>query len=165
MKIFSLTALCTCLVASSHIAIADETQFETKDVDQLTATSPDGTATLSVSLERIDRDKIRQVSTGKETPPEAWLGKRKLPSGILWRNNTLISSFSLKLDGKKITIPERFWNDLPGLNLRAVVINKKPATVREEQELEDLTNSLWTPKVSRSRDGSTVLISWIRPEE
>jgi len=77
----------------------------------------------------------------------------------------LISSFSLKIDGKKIDISKRFWNDLVGFNLEAIVINKKPTNPDEEWELEKFTNQVWNPKISRSRDGGTVLISWIRPEE
>lgn len=147
-----------------HSALADANPFETKPTNQHTFTSPDKTAVLEVALERIDRDKIRRVEKGEEQPPEAWLGKRKLPEGILWRKPTLISSFSIKIDGKKINIPARFWNDLAGFDLRKVIVNKKPSA-EDQWKLDEFINGIRNPKISRSRDGGTVMVSWIRPEE
>lgn len=165
MKTLALTSLLAVSALCTHHAAADVGAYEREEVNKNTFTSPDKTAVLTVSMERIDRKQIKQVNMGKNKAPEAWLGKRKLPSDVLWRRATLLSSFSLKIDGKKVNIPERFWNDLVGFNLHKIVVNKKPTNPEEEWELEKFTNSVWNPKVSRSRDGGTVLISWIRPEE
>ena len=162
--VYSTTLLAIAALSMQSVS-ADVGAFETKEVDQNSFTSPDKTAVLSVSLERIDRDKIRQVDMGKNKAPAAWIRKRQLPEDVLWRRPTMISAFSLKIDGKKIDIPSRFWNDLVGFNLKAIVVNKKPTNKDEQWELEKFTKQVWNPQVSRSRDGGTVLISWIRPEE
>ena len=144
---------------------ADVHPFESKKTDQLTVTTPDKTVSLTVSLERINREKIREVQKGENEEPEAWLGDRRIPSGVLWHRATLISSFSLTIDGKKISIPARFWNDLPGLDLEKVIINKKIKTENDRWKLQEFTQQCERPHVVRSADGGTVLISWIRPEE
>ena len=109
---------------------ADTDLFESEEINYNSFTSLNKTAVLTVSLERLKRDNIRHIDKGSEI--EAWSGERKLPSDILWRESTMISSFSLKIDGKKINIPKRFWNDLVGLDLYKVIINKKITTPEEE---------------------------------
>ena len=167
MKIASLNpSLCTVIFAALIPFVqADVEPFETEPTNQLTVQSPDGTSSLTVSLERIDKDKIRRVEKGKEQPPEAWLGKRLLPEGILWRRPTVISAFSIKIDGKEIKIPARFWNDIAGFDLKKIVINKKPTNGEERWELGQFMDQVRNPKITRSRDGGTVMIKWIRPEE
>jgi len=167
MKIISVRASLSAVIFAAIIPLAqaDVGPFETEPTNQLTVKSPDGTSSLTVSLERIDKKKIRKVEKGKEQPPEAWLGERKLPEGILWRRPTLISDFSIKIDGKQIKIPARFWNDIAGFDLKKIVINKKPTNGEERWKLEEFINQVRNPKISRSRDGGTVMIKWIRPEE
>ena len=82
----------TCL---NSFSLADVAPFERQRTDKLTVVSFDGTATLTVSLERIDRDKILRIDKGKDKPPEAWFGKRQLPADILWNRTTMIRSFEL----------------------------------------------------------------------
>jgi len=82
MKILYFTALLSIAPFFIQSLSADVGAFETKEVDQHSFTSPDKTAVLSVSLERIDRAKIRQVDVGENKVSEAWLGKRQLPSDV-----------------------------------------------------------------------------------
>ena len=145
--------------------MADVSPFERESVDKLTVTSDDGTAKLTVSLERIDREKIRHVYKGKDQAPEAWIGKRRLPSEILWHRASLISGFELQIDGKNIPVPAQFWNDLAGLKLEKIIINKKPTNDNECWLLDEFTLRSERPQLSRSAHGGTVLITWIRPEE
>ena len=155
-------SLCIWLLVSQY-CFSDRPLFEAEPLNQYSVTSPDGTTVLNVTLKRFDREKIRQVGIGQTA--EAWLDDQKVPYELLWRKPTMITSLSLKIDDKKITIPERFWNDLIGLDLNEVVINKKPTTPQERINLANFTEYLWNPTVSRSRDGGTALITWIRPEE
>lgn len=156
----------TAFIFLTTMATADVGPFEREKTDKRTVKSFDGSATLTVSLERFDRKQLRRIDKGEGKEPEVWLGDRQLPSDLLWRTPTMIKSFSLVIDGKNINVPERFWNDLPGMYLEKVIINKKIKT--EEDKLE-----LWYfsirqcagPSITRSANGGTVLISWKRPEE
>ena len=58
----------------------------------------------------------------------------------------MISSFSLKIDGKKINIPKRFWNDLVGLDLYKVIINKKSLRQRKNENSRNLLKAYVTLK-------------------
>jgi hypothetical protein len=156
----------TTLLCLGTLANADVGPFEREKTDKRTVKSFDETAILSVSLERFDRKQLRRVDKGKDKEPEVWVGKRQLPSDLLWRTPTMIKSFSLTIDGKKIHIPERFWNDLPGMYLEKVVINKKIKNGEDEIELWYFsTQQCAGPVITRSANKGTVLISWKRPEE
>ena len=116
MKIIATMALLTLSGVSIDKVSSDTDLLESEEINQNSFTSLDKTAVLTVPLERFKRESIRHIDKGSEI--EAWSGERKLPSDILWRESTMISSFSLKIDGKKINISKRFWNDLVGLDLR-----------------------------------------------
>jgi hypothetical protein len=146
-------------------ARADVNRFEAERTNKLTVVSPDGTAQLTVAMERLDHEKIKRIDKGRDQTPEAWLGKRQLPAGILWHRSTMIQSFDLTIDGKPVKIPARFWNDLPGLDLQKVLINKKLITHADQWELWNFTQSIARPQISRSANKGTVLITWKRPEE
>ncbi|MBK1830733.1 hypothetical protein JIN77_08350 [Verrucomicrobiaceae bacterium R5-34] len=165
---FRFTPLASVAIAamlSQTLAQADVGAFESEATKQLTVQSPDKTSQLSVTLEHLDRSQIRQVNKGRNQAPEAWVGDRQVPSGVLWRRPTLIRSFTVTIDNKEIKIPARFWNDLAGLELHKIVINRAPRNAQESQELEEFRDSMRNPTISRSRDGGTVMITWVRPEE
>ena len=153
------------LLCLSTFAMADVNPFGRERTDKLTVTSSDGTATLTVSLERIDREKIRRVDKGIGKPPEAWSGNRRLPVDILGHRGTIISSFDLMIDGKKIPVPPRFWNDIGGLELEKVIVNKEPEDDETGWLYHEFTLNSERPHISRSTHGGTVLITWVRPEE
>ncbi|MFK7911239.1 MAG: hypothetical protein AB8F34_11665 [Akkermansiaceae bacterium] len=160
---FKILITLLCLGTLAH---ADVGPFEREKTDKRTVKSFDGSTTLTVSLERFDRKQLRRVDKGRNKEPEVWAGKRQLPSDLLWRTPTMIKSFSLTIDGKKIHVPERFWNDLPGMYLEKVVINKKIKTEEDKIELWYFsTQQCAGPSITRSANGGTVLISWARPEE
>lgn len=154
------------LLCIGTLAHADVAPFERQKTDRNTVKSFDGSAILTVSLERFNRDQLRRVDKGEDKEPEVWLGKRRLPTDLLWRTPTMIKSFELTIDGKKISIPERFWNDLPGMYMEKVVINKKIKTEEDELALWFFTTQQCAgPTITRSANKGTVLISWSRPEE
>lgn len=159
-KIFTLPLLL------STFAAADVAPLERQKTDVRTVKSFDGSAVLTVSLERFDQNKLRRVDKGKDKDPEVWSGDRRLPSDLLWRTPTMIKSFDLTIDGRKVSVPERFWNDLPGLYLEKVAVNKKPKTEEDKLNLWIFaTQQCAGPVITRSANGGTVLISWQRPEE
>jgi len=160
-KFLALLALTLPIMSAS----ADVNPFEAERTDKLTVVSADETAQLTVSMERLDREKIKRIDKGRDQEPEAWLGKRQLPSGILWHRSTMIQSFELTIDGKPVKIPARFWNDLPGLDLKKVIINKKLITEAHQWELWNFSQGIARPQISRSANKGTVLITWKRPEE
>ncbi len=156
----------TTLACLASFATADVAPFERQKTDKNTVSSFDGSAVLTVTLERFKRDQLRRVDKGEDKAPEVWFGNRKLPMDLLWRTPTMIKSFDLTIDGKKIPIPARFWNDLPGMYMEKVIVNKRLKGHEHEFELWYFyKNKCGGPKISRSANRGTVLISWGRPEE
>ena len=147
------------------IATADVNPFESERTDKLTVVSPDESASLTVTLEEFEIEKLRRVEDREGNVREAWLGSRRLPVDLLWRRPTLISSFELRIDGQRVEVPARFWNDLAGLSLEKLIINRPVKTEEDEWELEEFVRQLPGPRVVRSADGGTVLVTWVRPEE
>lgn len=147
------------------ISLADVEYFERKETDTLTIVSMDESTTLTVSIERIDRDQIREVNKGENKKSEAWFGDQQLPSAILSQRAIIIKSFKLTIDGKNIPVPPRFWNDIAGLNLEQVIVKKKPEHDDNGWLLHEFTQQSERPQISRSANRGTVLISWSRPED
>lgn len=151
------------LISASY---ADIERFSLEDTDTLTIKSEDGSATLRVSVERLDRDKIKTVEKGEEF--SVWYGKRQMPFDVLLIP-TLIKGFDLTIDGKKVNIPENFWKDIGGFQLRKLIVDpKRPVkTPEDEFAVEEFLadNDRSFPTLSRTPQGSTILITWVRPEE
>lgn len=154
------------LASFTTLARADESRFEKEKTDKRIVKSFDESASLTVKLEYLDRSKILRIDKGKDKAPEVWLGKRRLPTDILWLRPTMINSFCLTIDGKKIHVPERFWNDITGLHLEKMIVNKKISSDNDKIELwRYSTQQCAGPVITRSANRGTVLISWARPEE
>jgi len=147
-------------------AEADIERFSMVNTDSLTIISDDGTATLRVAVERIDRDELKTVESEGEF--SVWHGKRRLPFDVMLIP-TMIKNFELTIDGKKVNVPKNFWNDIGGFQLRKLEIDpKRPVTTPEDEAAleEFLEGNLRSfPTISRTPQGSTILITWARPEE
>lgn len=145
---------------------ADVPRFSFVDTDALTIKSPDGSSTLHIELERIKREEIKTVKNGDQYT--AWHGKRQLPFGV-FLTPTLIKKFDLTIDGKKVNIPKNFWDDIGGLPLLKMTVDPKRPIVTDldKAKAENYRSRprRGYPTISRTPGGSTVLISWIRPEE
>ena len=77
----------------------------------------------------------------------------------------LIRRFDLTWDGRTMSIPERFWNDLPDMRIETSTL--KPDNLKPELhwKAQEFLERLRQPRVSLSAEGGTVLIEWERPEE
>ena len=144
----------------------DVERFSLVKTDSLAIKSEDGSATLRVRLERFERDDLKVIET--EGDFSIWHGKRQLPFDVML-TPTMIAGFDLTIDGKIIKVPKNFWNDIGGLELRKLEVDpKRPVKTPDdefalERFLEEDERSF--PKISRTPQGSTVLITWIRSEE
>ncbi len=81
----------------------------------------------------------------------------------------MIKDFELTIDGKEVNVPKNFWNDIGRFQSKKLVVDpKRPLqTPEDEFEMEQFLsdNSRSFPTISRTPQGSTVLITWVRTEE
>jgi len=151
------------LATFSH---ADLERFTFQETNSLTITSLDGSAILHVEIERLDREKLTITEAQEKIIVRQ--GKRQLPFDVLL-HPTMIKKLQLSIDGKNIPIPKNFWNDIGGLLLQKVTVDpKRPIQTPEDSfhlEAFKETSPHRAPTLSRTPGGSTVLISWVRPEE
>ena len=161
-QMFKLTLLILTLIAPFIYADGDRVQFS--DVNQLRIELKDERVVFEVQLKQFNRDEITEKQNGDEI--EAWFGKQKLPVEALYYKPNIIESFKLSIDGKNINIPAFFWNDLSGLYLTEAKILTSNPTDEDLRSFNDVLRSPRSrPQVSRSDNGSTVLITWARPED
>jgi hypothetical protein len=163
----SLSALSALPVAARAADDAPEPDWsETVTSDALTfkAVSDDGKITLQVELIRPAE---HEVTEAKDEDGEfrCYQYKGKDQPYPFHPGSTLPTRFDLTWDGKAVKIPDRFWNDLPGLRIETSTL--KPETLKPELrwEAEEFLGRLDQPRVSLSAEGGTVLIEWQRPEE
>lgn len=152
-----------CLVSQSLYAQAKD--YNLHEVDKIAITSPCGTAKLEVSLMKVKEEDLRVEKQGENEEPKVWLGKRSVSSTILWHRKTLIKSFELTIDGKKVAVPKQFYDDIAGLTIRDIVNNKKGTEEQEFEKMVFLREVIERPSISRTAGGTTVLISWGRSED
>jgi hypothetical protein len=79
--------------------------------------------------------------------------------------STLLTRFDLTWDGKAMNIPERFWNDLPGLRIQTSPLVPENLDPKIQWEAYEFLENLDQPRISLSAEGGTALIEWARPEE
>jgi hypothetical protein len=140
--------------------------WETIDSDALTfkAVSGEGNLVLQVELFRPPEDEVTQVTDEKgEHQHFAYKGK-EMPMRF-WPGQSLLTRFDLTWDGKAMNVPERFWNDLPGLRIQTTTLDPDKLKPGLLWKLHEFLESLDQPRLSLSAEGGTVLIEWNRPEE
>jgi hypothetical protein len=163
----SLSALSAVPVAARAADDAPEPDWYetvTSDALKFKAVSDDGKINLQVELIRPAE---HEVTEAKDENGEfrSYQYKGKDQPYPFHPGCTLLTRFDLTWDGKAMKIPDRFWNDLPGLRIETSTLN--PETVKPELrwEAEEFLGRLDQPRVSLSAEGGTVLIEWQRPEE
>ena len=164
----SLSALSAASVPIAKAA-ADEPDpqwHETISSDTLKfkATTEEGELVLQVEIMRPAERDISE-STDEEGNLRYYLYKGREMPYPFHPGTTLLTRFDLTWDGKVIPIPERFWNDLPGLRIETSTLD--PDTLKPDLQwlAVEFLESLDQPRLSLSADGGTVLIEWVRPEE
>lgn len=124
----------------------------------------EGDAILRVELERPDEKNLLELVDKKSGAVRYVFQDQVLPLDF-YPGKTIIKKFDFEWEGKKIEIPQRFWNDLAGL-----VIQKSPLKVDELPDGHrhlgvDFLAELLRPRLSISLDQGTVLIEWDCPAE
>jgi len=85
-------------------------------------------------------------------------------SGIPGTNHVL-SQFDLTLDGKKVPVAEKEWNDLCGFFIQTSDLDVEKQPKELWWQAREFLAALHQPRVSVSAEDGTVLIEWQRPEE
>lgn len=163
----SLSALSAVPVAAKAAGEAPEPDwYETVNPDGLKhrAATGDGKITLQVELIRPAESEVTEAKDEKGEF-RAYQYKGKDQPYPFHPGCTLLKRFDLTWDGKAMPIPERFWNDLPGLRIESstLVPEKVPPELR--WKAEQFLQNLLQPRLSLSAEGGTVLIEWDRGEE
>lgn len=135
-----------------------------QEISAYTAKSENGNIILNVALTKPDPEKLVELKSSDGDTIGYSLNGKKLPERY-WPGCAFISKFELTWDGKKIAIPERFWNDLPGFLIQVSPLNPEKVPPQERYEAIRFLDSLKKPRVILSADGNTVLIEWVRPED
>jgi hypothetical protein len=130
------------------------------------ASTEEGKITLEVELFRPAEDEVteRQDPDGPDGAVE-FIYQGKVQPYPFYPGNTLLKRFDLTWDGKDMKIPERFWNDLPGLRIQTSSLDPEKVPPEIRWKAEQFLEGLRQPRVSLSAEGGTVLIEWERGEE
>lgn len=144
----------------------DADWWETINNEALTfkAVSEEGKLVLQVELIRVPEEEITNVTAEKGDHLHYLYQGRKMPYPF-HPGTTLLTRFDLTWDGKAMNIPERFWNDLPGLRLQISTLDLKKLNPELHWKAHKFLEQLDQPRLSLSAEGGTVLIEWDRPEE
>ena len=162
----SLSALSAVPAAAQAAEEAPEAEWhETVNPDALKfqATTDEGRITLQVELIRPGDDQVTETTDADGAVRYRYQG-RILPYPF-YPGNTLLQRFNLTWDGKAMKIPERFWNDLPGLRIETSSLDPEKLPPEFRWKAQQFLGRLRQPRVSLSAEGGTVLIEWERPEE
>ena len=142
--------------------------FPTVEVTELTVGDPEkpDLARLSVSIKKLEVADLQIVpARDDESPDEYFWNGQKLPAYDFWGPGcTMVTRFELRWGGREIPVADRFWNDLPRLRLRKILLPDRPLDEEEKFAyiMQQRENTL---SLKISEHGGTVLISWQRPEE
>jgi hypothetical protein len=128
------------------------------------AVSDDGKITLQVELILPAE---HEVTEAKDEKGEfrAYQYKGKDQPYPFHPGSRLLTCFDLTWDGQAMNLPERFWNDLPGLDLETSTLDPKKLAPDLQWKAMEFLEGLRQPRVSLSAEGGSVLIEWVRPEE
>jgi hypothetical protein len=163
----SLSALSAVPLAARAVDEAPEPDwYDTVNHEGLKhrAVSDDGKITLLVELIRPAEDEVTEVKDEKGEF-RAYQYKGKDQPYPFHPGSRLLTRFDLTWDGQAMNVPERFWNDLPGLDLETSNLDLKTLAPDLQWKATEFLEGLRQPRVSLSAEGGTVLIEWVRPEE
>lgn len=128
------------------------------------AVSDDGQLVLQVELIRVPEEEMTEVTDEKGDHLHYLYKGRKMPYPF-HPGCTLLTRFDLTWDGKAMKVPERFWNDLPGLRIQSSPLVPENLGPELQWKAEEFLEGLEKPRLSLSAEGGTALIEWVRPEE
>ena len=153
-------------VARAADAESEADWWETINNEALTfkAVSGEGNLVLQVELIRVPEDEATEV-LDEDGNLKHYLYKGKAMPYPFHPGTTLLTRFDLTWDGKAMNIPERFWNDLPGLRIETSPLDPEKLDPKLQWKAHEFLERLEKPRLSLSAEGGTVLIEWVRPEE
>ena len=128
------------------------------------AVSETGNLVLEVELIRPSEEEVTEILDEKGDLV-SYQSKGKNQPYPFYPGSTLLKRFELSWDGKAMEIPERFWNDLPGLRIQTSPLNPEKLAPDLQWKALEFLEKLEQPRLSLSAEGGTVLIEWKRPEE
>lgn len=140
--------------------------YDTLSADALSfkAVAEEGKLVLQVELIRPPDDEVTEAKYGNGDF-RCYQYKGKDQPYPFHPGSTLLTRFDLTWDGKAMNIPERFWNDLPGLRIETSTLDPQKLKPDLQWKALQFLDQLEQPRLSLSAEGGTVLIEWIRPEE
>jgi hypothetical protein len=163
----SLSALSAVpVVASAAEEEPDAAWWGTIHTDALSfkAVSEEGNLVLRVELIRVPEAEVTEVMDEDGNLKHYLYNGREMPYPF-HPGGTLLTRFDLTWDGKAMNIPERFWNDLPGLRIESSTLDPEKLNPDLQWKAREFLDRLEKPRLSLSAEGGTVLIEWVRPEE
>lgn len=155
-------AACASLVAAP---IDESTWWDSvTETLECTAEAEEGNAILRITLYKPDESKIKEIKDDAGDVTGYTFNGIKLPDGF-WPGCALIKSFDIEWDGKKVTVPERFWSALPGFRLQKSSLDIGTLPAEQRYKASEFLSSLFNPRIYISADKGTLLVEWVRPEE
>lgn len=155
-----------CGLMNGAWANADKTEDWQKTVTSpmsCTVKAEQGNVSLHVELVNPPEQELKSTTDETGRSRYVWKGK-KLPYGF-YEGRSIVTKFELVWDGKKIVIPERFWNDVSGLILEFSSLDVKKLEGEEWRKAHVFLEQMRHPRLSLSADGGTVFIEWMNPGE
>ena len=159
----SLSALSAVpVVAGAADEGPDAAWWDTIDSEALTfqAVSEEGNLVLRVELIRVLEEEVTEVLDDDGNLHHYRYKGREMPYPF-HPGTTLLTRFDLTWDGKATHIPERFWNDLPGLRIETSSLDPqklKPDLQWKAREFLDRLRGLCGTGDSGDRDRQYVLV-------
>jgi hypothetical protein len=164
LSLSALSAVPVVATAADDAPEADWHETVSHDALKFTAETEDGKITLQVELIRPAENEVTETKDEKGEF-RAYQYKGKDQPYPFHPGSTLLTRFDLTWDGKAMKIPERFWNDLPGLRIETSSLDPEKLKPELQWKAHEFLERLEQPRLSLSAEGGTVLIEWERPEE
>jgi hypothetical protein len=163
----SLSALSTVpFVARAQEENPEAGWYDTINMDALSfkAVAEEGKLVLEVEMIRPPDEEITEAND-ENGDFRCYQYKGKDQPYPFHPGSTLLTRFDLTWKGKSLGIPERFWDDLPGLRIETSTLDPKKIKPELQWKALQFLDQLKQPRLSLSAEGGTFLIEWIRPEE
>jgi hypothetical protein len=168
---FKLSAAATVAAAAPLRAVQVQSEQSQEDwwstvEEKLTheARSEDGSLQLRVRLITPEDVTPRTSRNGDDEVTRYELQGELLPADF-YPGRNILRMFGFSWDGRAMPIPERFWKDLSGFEIRTSTLDLSTVSIKERFSAEEFLADLRQPRLTLSADGGTALIEWQRSEE
>ena len=128
------------------------------------ARSDDGSLQLRVRLITPEEFKEQTSNTGDEEVTRYEFEGVLLPADF-YPGRNILRAFQFTWDGRTIPIPERFWKDLSGFEIRTSTLDPLTVPIEERFSAEQFLDDLLQPRLTLSAEGGTAMIEWERSED